>query len=161
MRRALIALSFLITYTTAADTVIKYGANVAKDDEPLGSTKAFFVAEQEHWFGPFTRQYEFGGWFDNSGVSGRRNSALIGASLGVNVNAGYLYGQALFGPALISRTDSNLGGHLQFNTDVAVGLRDPKSGNTIGLAYKHVSSAGLASPNKGRDLIMFRVSIPW
>jgi hypothetical protein len=156
-------LLLLVLFVSPAfgDTVIKYGANVPNKEENIGSTKSLFVADQDILFGPFVRQYEFGGWIDNSGIEGRSSSVMASASLGVHVNAKYAFAQALVGPSIISDTDSNLGGHFQFNNDFAIGLRDPETKATIGLSYKHLSSAGIYKPNKGRDFIMFRVSIPW
>lgn len=161
MIRFLIMLLTLVSTIATADSVVKYGANVSSEHEKLGSTKAIFLSYQDVIFGPFIKQYELGGWFDNTGIQGRRSSALLGASAGIHVNAGYLFAQALIGPCAISNTDSNLGGHFQFNNDIGLGLRDPETKSTIGLAYKHISSAGIFLPNKGRDLIMFRVSIPY
>jgi len=159
--KKLLLIFALITTPCTADTVFKYGSNAAKEGESLGSTKSIFIANQNQWFGPFSDQYEVGVWFDNTGIKGRKSSGLLGYSLGVNVNSGYLFGQAFIGPSLISHTDSNLGGHFQFNNDIAFGLRDPESQSTIGINYKHVSSAGLELPNKGRDFLMFRVGISW
>lgn len=159
--RILAILSFLITSSALADMVIKYGSNVVKEGEPLGSTKTLFIADQVVILGPFIRQYELGAWFDSKNSIGRKNSALVGASIGIHVNAEIFYGQALIGPSVISHTDLLLGGHFQFNNDVSVGLRDPDNKATVGLNYKHVSSAGLAKPNQGRDFIMFRIGIPF
>jgi hypothetical protein len=161
MRVIIAILSLLIAAPSYADTIVKYGVNVSREDEKLGSTKAIFIADQAPILGPIIRQYEIGGWVDNTGKPGQRSSLLGGASAGIHVNAGYLYAQALVGPSLISAPDSALGGHFQFNNDIALGLRDPDTKATIGLSYKHVSSAGLERPNRGRDFIMFRVSLPW
>lgn len=162
MKTFLFILSFLITsWAHASDTVIKYGANVPTETENLGTTKAIFIGQQFHLVGPLISQIEGGGWFDNSGEAGRRSSALFGGSLGINVDAHYAFAQALVGPALITRPDSALGGPLQFNNDVAIGLRDPSTGATVGLNYKHVSSAGIETPNRGRDFWLFRVSFSW
>lgn len=161
MSKGVLFLLLILAYTASADTAVKYGANASKNNEPLGSTKAVFVSNQETVVGPFIRQYELGGWFDNSGIEGRRSSALAGASLGVNVNGGPFFGQALVGPALISCKDSSLGGPFQFNNDVAFGIRDDSNKATFGVAYKHVSSAGIELPNRGRDFLMFRISLPW
>lgn len=144
-----------------ADTVIKYGANIPKEHEPIGSSKAIFISDQETIFGPLIRQYEFGGWFDGSGVPGHKSSLLVSPSIGFNVNGGNLFAQALVGPALISSPDTALGGPFQFNNDFSFGVRDPDTKATIGLDYKHVSSAGLELPNRGRDFIMFKISLPW
>lgn len=161
MRKLLVALTMLSSVSSLADTVVKYGANLPKYKEDLGSTKALFIANQRRWFGYFIGQLEAGAWFDNTGIDRRRSSALLGASLGIHVNAGYVYGQILFGPAWISSPDSALGGNFQFNNDVAFGIQDPKTETSVGFAYKHVSSAGIELPNRGRDFLMFRVSIPF
>lgn len=159
--RYLLAAIMMVASTAKADSIIKYGANASKENEPLGSTKSIFVSDQGDIVGPFIRQYEIGGWFDNSGISGRHSSALLGASAGVGVNAQLFFAQALVGPSLISHPDSSLGGYFQFNNDYAFGLRDPNTRATIGFNYKHVSSAGIELPNRGRDFLMFRVSVPF
>lgn len=161
MRMLFLILSLAVSANAFADSIVKYGANAPKDQERIGSTKAIFAAHQATLFGPIIRQYELGGWIDNTSIEGRKSSALLSASLGVNVTAEIFYAQALVGPALISHPDSSLGGPFQFNNDFALGLRDPKTEATIGFNYKHISSAGLELPNRGRDFLMFRVSIPW
>lgn len=165
MKKFLLLLCLLMTQASwGSDLVIKYGVNVYKPGEPLGSTKAIFVSRQSRLGqSPFVTQLEAGGWFDNSGMAGRKSSALFSASIGIDVNAGVFFGQALVGPALITHPDSQLGGPFQFNNDFALGIQDSKTGARLGLNYKHDSSAGLEQPNQGRDLYLFRVSfpIPW
>lgn len=141
--------------------MIKYGSNVPSESERIGRTKAIFISYQDVMFGPLIHQFEAGTWFDNSGIEGRKSSGLLGYSLGVNANAGSFFAQALVGPSFITATDSNLGGPLQFNNDFGFGIKDQHTGGSIGITYKHVSSAGLELPNKGRDFIMFRVGVPW
>lgn len=160
MKKLLLILS-LISSSAMADTVAKYGVNVPREGEKLGSSKTIFLSNQASIGGPFIRQYEIGGWVDNTGKPGQKSSLLVSPSVGLNVNAGVVYAQALVGPSLISSPDSVLGGRFQFNNDFALGLRDPDTKATIGFDYKHVSSAGLELPNRGRDFLMFRVSIPW
>ena len=143
-----------------ADAVAKYGVMIPKECESLSATKAVFVSKQSSLGGPFIKQLEVGGWDDTDG-RGRKSSGMASASAGLNVNAGYIFAQALVGPAIISTPDKLLGGRFQFNNDFALGLRDPKTGASIGAAYKHISSAGLEHPNEGRDFILFRVGIPW
>lgn len=160
MKKLLLILS-LFTSTALADTVIKYGVNVPREGEKLGSIKSIFLSNQAPIWGPVIRQYEIGGWVDNTGKPGQKSSLMVSPSVGVHVNAGVVYTQALVGPAFISSPDTALGGKFQFNNDFAIGLRDPETKATIGFNYKHVSSAGLEMPNRGRDFLMFRVSIPW
>lgn len=161
MKKILMILAFLSISTAYADTVVKYGVNVPRENERLGSSKAIFLSNQAPIWGPIIRQYEVGGWVDNTGKPGQKSALMVSPSAGVNVNAGVVYAQALVGPSLISNTDTVLGGHFQFNNDFAFGLRDPDTKATIGFNYKHLSSAGLELPNRGRDFLMFRVSIPW
>lgn len=149
---------FLATAAQGGDLIVKYGAQLPQKEEGLGTCKALFVAYQGPLSKQFIYQYEGGFWADNAGM-GRKSSAMTGVSGGLNVNTGPFFIQALTGPSLISRTDSVLGGAFQFNNDFGFGLRDRGNGNTIGASYKHLSSAGLSSPNRGRDFIMFRVSI--
>lgn len=155
-----LATSFSILNPANADTVFKYGLQKPKKDEGLGTTKSLFVSYQDRFVGPLIEQYEFGYWGDSAG-GGRRSSFLGSYSLGVNVNAGYMFFQSLIGPSLISAPDTLLGGPFQFNNDIAIGVKDPQMGTSFGVSYKHVSSAGLESPNAGRDFIMFRIGIPW
>lgn len=161
MKKLLLILSFLFASTAFADTAIKYGVNVPREGEKLGSSKSIFLSNQAPIWGPIIRQYEIGGWVDNTGKPGQKSSLMGSVSAGVHVNAGVVYAQALVGPTLISTPDSALGGRFQFNNDFAIGLRDPETKATIGFNYKHLSSAGLERPNRGRDFLLFRVSIPW
>jgi len=95
-----------------SDTVVKYGVALPKDGEKLGNIKTLHVAYQDKLLSIFTQQYEIGFWTDNTSV--KRSSSMIGsASYGLTVNAGYVFLQALSGPALISNTDSQLGSHLR------------------------------------------------
>lgn len=153
-----IALLLLFCSSVYADSIIKYGVAVPKNGESKGATKAIFLTYQDHWFGPFIKQYEGGYWADSVG-NGRSSSLMGSASFGVNVNAGVVFTQALVGPAYISNPDTILGGPLQFNNDFALGLRDSDTGNTIGFAYKHISSAGIYHPNMGRDFLLLRVGV--
>lgn len=154
-----VLLVLLLAQTVAAETIVKFGAQIPKGQEGLGGSKTLYLAYQNHFNGPFIFQTEGGFWIDNVG-GGRKSASLLGTSLGVHVKAGYVFAQALTGPAVITDRDTILGGNLQINNDIAIGLVG-EDGNTFGVAYKHISSAGLSSPNKGRDFIMFRVGIPF
>lgn len=146
-----------LPFSALAESTIKYGAAIPKNQEKFGTAKALFLGYQEE-FWVLTKQYEAGFWSDSVG-NGRKSSGMLSASLGVTVYAGYVYFQALSGPGLITSPDNQLGGNFQFNNDFAFGFKDLNTGNTIGFNYKHVSSAGFEQPNRGRDFIMFRVGV--
>jgi len=153
-------LLLLISSLASADTVIKYGGELPKGNEGLGASKALFIAYQQPLFSSLYEQYQLGAWFDNVG-NGRKSSAVASYSWGVNINAGYVFGQASLGPALISSPDTILGGVFQFDNEIAFGLRDPDTLASIGINYVHFSSAGIELPNGGRDFFLFRVAVPW
>ncbi|HEX2199598.1 MAG TPA: acyloxyacyl hydrolase [Burkholderiales bacterium] len=66
---------------------------------------------------------------------------------------GYL--EAGFGPYLLSRTVNNrttsLPSELQFGSHVGAGLRLGRT--TLGLAFQHLSNAGIKQPNGGIDFV--------
>ena len=65
------------------------------------------------------------------------------------------------GPTLISSTDVALGGYFQFNETAYLGIRDPNTDDSIGIAYNHFSSAGLESPNVGKDFMCLEIKFPF
>ena len=94
---------------------------------------------------------ELGGYTDNVGTG--RSSSLF-ATFQVGVKAGPevgFYGKAFLGAGGITTTDSLLGGRFQFMEEVGFGIRDTKT--FVEWVYCHVSSAGISSPNQGRDFI--------
>ncbi len=159
-----VVLAFALTVPVEklhAETIFKYGLGVfnsAKDS--AAETKFASLAYQDEFLGLFIYQFEGGFWYDTREDMGRRSSAFAGASIGVDVDVRPFFAQWLVGPSVISTKDSYLGGPLQFNNDVAFGLRDHR-GNSVGIGYKHLSSAGIFEPNKGRDFLMLRIGIPW
>ena len=153
---AIVAL--LLAASASAETIIKYGVALPKNpEEGFSDVKAMFISKQGQVTGPLVYQLEGGGWTDSIKHTGRKSSLMASPSLGINVNAGYVFTQALLGPAVISSPDSILGGMGQFNNDFAIGLKDKDA--SIAFAYKHLSSAGIFQPNAGRDFIMLRVGV--
>lgn len=106
-----------------------------------------------------TQQMEVGGWTD-SGGNGRKGSAYGAYQVGVEVDS-FILARFMAGPAFISTPDTYLGASFpQFTEELFLGLCG-KNNNTVGLKYKHVSSAGLIMPNMGRDMIGIEASLPW
>lgn len=91
-----------------------------------------------------------GGWIDQS--PGNASSGFIAGQLGVEiVNSGWV-GSTFFGPGAISQSDNLLGGWFQFMSSLEFGLRDI-NGNYIGAMFRHFSSAGVETPNLGRNVL--------
>ena len=167
MKNILIVLAFLFSTllllfsaSAHAGTFGKYGKGIDRTAEyGTAAVKNFSFGCNKPWYGPFMQQYELGLFADSSGHE-RSSSAYGFYSLGVEVAADPVVIRSLWGVGAISTPDDMLGGRFQFTQDLLLGLRD-KRGNLIGVDYKHISSAGIYDPNKGRDFITIQVEVLW
>lgn len=106
-----------------------------------------------------SQQIEAGGWIDSAG-GGRGSSGYGAYQIGVETDT-EVQGRVMFGPAIITSPDIYLGGIFpQFTEDFYIGIKG-HDGNTVGVKYKHISSAGLCSPNMGRDFAGVEIGIPF
>lgn len=141
----------------AADYSVRFGPSIDKEGKTDGGTKIMGVRREERLMDGLSTAFELGGYVDNSG-HGRKGAALGKAQLGVTpgMEKG-IYGFGFLGPCIITAKDKLLGGYGQFCTDIGFGIRDKESFMTVG--YSHISSAGLAMPNAGRDFLLFSAGI--
>lgn len=161
MKKYALGLLLLSTAVMAEDTtIIKYGVGVADSGkDSLSETKYLGVGQQIPLFSDYLfSQWELGAFADNAG-NGRKSSAFGFYGIGVNVNAGSVYAQSVFNVGLISSPDAYLGGPFQFSEDLGVGLQS-KSGASMGVHFKHISSAGIERPNNGRDFLLIQLRVP-
>lgn len=137
------------------------GLGVFKSSEKSKvETKLLDIGYREYLIEGFYLQVKGGGWMDSSGNPNRSSSVFLATGLQFEVNLSPVEIRTGFNLAGISNTDDYLGGHLQFNEELYIGLRD-KIGNGIGLEYSHFSSGGLEMPNQGRDFIILQMSQRW
>lgn len=101
--------------------------------------------------------WEVGLWTDTGKSDGRKGAAFYKYQVGFRPQSQHVFFKAMAGPALLSSTDSQLGAPLQIGSDFGVGFQDDES--YVGLTYSHFSSAGVFSPNMGRDFILFDFGI--
>jgi hypothetical protein len=168
MRKIFIALSLVFPMLGHTEdkfgetqTFFKYGVGVFKSaNRSAVEVKTISVGRQRPLGYYMIYQYEVGGWMDTRDDAGRKSSGFANVATGINLNIGPMYAQSLWGVALITNTDSYLGGHEQFNEDLAIGIKDWR-GVGLGINYKHISSAGLWQPNMGRDMMSVKLNIPW
>lgn len=125
----------------------------------LSETKMLSLGVQEDLYGPIKQRGTLGGWIDNGG-SGRNGSGFASAQIGFEVVNNGLVGSVFTGPSLITTPDVLLGGMFQFTDDLHLGIQDNQL-NYIGLLYRHLSSAGLETPNSGRDFIGLELRMPF
>jgi hypothetical protein len=125
----------------------------------LSQVKFAKLGINDNIYHALVQRFSVGAWLDARG-EGRTSSAFTGYQLGFAVKNDLMEMAIYSGPCLISSSDTVLGGHLQFNETIFVGVHDAKSGDSIGVAYNHFSSAGLALPNLGRDFMGLEIKFP-
>lgn len=124
-------------------------------------TKTFDVGYREFLFKGIYWQNKLGFWADDSGNPDRSSSLYGSSGIGMMVDLAPIELHVGSGLAIVSTPDIYLGGNFpQFQSEIGVTLRD-KSGDGIGLTYSHISSAGILSPNQGRDFIALELSVKW
>jgi len=151
----------VLAETPDSETEFKIGVgafNSAKDQR--AEVRAIQLGYSEELFLGLRQKTEFLGWLDSRGDMGRKSGGYLAKSVGVDVSPGYFYAQFYIGVGVLIPTDSYLGGPIQFTEDFSIGIRDNDK-KSIGVAYKHISSAGIFVPNVGRDFIMLRTAIPF
>jgi hypothetical protein len=114
--------------------------------------------EEDLWYS-LKQRFNVGEWLDSRG-SDYSNSSFAGYQLGFEVKNDVLECSLFSGPSLITSPDNALGGILQFNETLFLGVVD-KNDETIGVAYNHFSSAGLYTPNLGRDFLGLEIKFPF
>lgn len=139
-------------YATAAVGIADSGKNSHAE------TKFVNVGHRADLPFGLTYQVEGGGWVDIAG-GGRKSSGYGATQVGVQTD-GPVVARVMTGPAIITSPDVYLGGNFQFTEDFYIGIKGPNQ-NTVGIMYKHFSSAGIEQPNVGRDLAGVQVGIPF
>jgi hypothetical protein len=149
-------LLLLLPISYADDSVLLRGGPSIIDGSPSGQSKIFGIREESYQLRGFYTATELGGWVDQRETT--QDSLFAKFQLGVSPGEDVgVFAKAFTGPALISHTDSLLGGHLQFATDIGFGVRDNHT--SVALVYTHFSSAGIATPNKGRDFLVLEAGV--
>lgn len=95
-----------------------------------------------------------GGYF--SELTTARHFWFVGPSIGLALKNDGHFIKTFVGPAFVNPTDAHLSTPIQFNTDIEIGLRDSR-GVGMGMGYKHMSNAGIAGENLGRDFLYFKI----
>jgi hypothetical protein len=124
-----------------------------------GKVSLFSLSHEREISSLFQRKLETGVWADSSG-KGRLGSAYGNYSIGVSVEPVPFYVNTFVGVAGISSPDVFLSTFFQFTHDIAIGIEDKKH-RRFGLSFKHISNAGIKSPNIGRNFIQIGVGVPW
>lgn len=156
----LFKLFLLLSLPAASDeTVISYGLGIfhSAEHSPV-ETKIVRLARRQDFDSVSYWQLEGGLWVDIDG-EGRSSSMFGAASVGIKVDMRPFFFRNSLGVGFITAPDVYLGGAFpQFTEEFTLGA-EGTNGTSIGLAYKHFSSAGIVSPNMGRDFIILSIGV--
>jgi len=163
MARALLAALLLLVAAAASGADREIGLSVGRGTESADTdivrvTYRRALPESERWWVPTHVQL---------GASVWRVPDIRGQTRRFDINAtpiwrsdkswGYLEGG--IGLYLLSKTINNdenrVPSSLEFGSHIGAGLRLGQS-STIGVAYQHLSNAGIKQPNGGIDLILIQ-----
>lgn len=106
----------------------------------------FFVRPEAGYFEDISGQGKSSAWA--APLLGVRALSQVGPELHIAVGPGYL-----------QNPDEVLGGHFQFSLEGGIGLASADKKTYVGLAWKHLSSAGIEMPNMGRDMIVVQLRL--
>jgi hypothetical protein len=142
--------------SVADEISFKYGLGLLSY-QATSAIKTFSLRNDRPLYRSIGDAFELGVWTDTGKDKGRSSSAFASYQLGVTPESEHLFVSAHWGAGLITATDSQLGGNFQFFQDLCGGFKDDLT--RVGVCYKHVSSAGIESPNKGRDFLLLKIGI--
>jgi hypothetical protein len=158
MKKYAVAALMLANSASAGEVLTDVGLGVfSTEGKSLSNVKFVKVGMQYDLYSPLVQRFNVGGWLDSRPYAS--NAAFGSYQLGLDVRNDVLEMGVFAGPGLISHTDSSLGGYFQFNETVFLGVKDPKD-NAIGISYNHFSSAGLETPNQGKDFVSLEIKFP-
>lgn len=162
MKKLLLCLLLFSGVAHADEASLGFGVGAFGDAKySTGQVKAGEASYRSFLIDGIYWQNKVGYWGEGSPDPSRKSSMFGSTGFGLEVDLRPLEIRAGYGLAFISTPDSQLGGRFpQFNGDLYVGLRD-KKGDGIGIDYMHISSAGLVTPNQGRDFFILQLSQKW
>ena len=100
-----------------------------------------------------------GGAYSNRAV-GTYLTSIFSAELGIRVGGDSgPYGTVTTGFARIGQPDRLVSTNFQFLQGASLGLMD-KNGAGLGVAFKHISNAGIKLPNFGYNFLALEVTLP-
>lgn len=155
----LICLTSLVCRNCFAEATAMIGAGKGITGEPGTPFERVAVIGYQHAFSPdFFARGEIGKFEDYSGNG--KSSAWITPIFGIKAVS--KMGPELHvgaGPGYLHVPDNILGGHFQFFLEGGLGIASYDGHSYVGIAWKHISSAGIETPNKGRDFIVVQVRV--
>lgn len=154
---SLLLLPLLLSNLALADLSVSVGAGKAITDHPAEPFERAIALGYQFPIAADLFIRPEGGYFLD--VSGQGKSSFWAAPL-LGVRALSRTGSEIHlavGPGYLDQPDEILGGHFQFSLEGGIGISDKNV--YIGMAWKHLSSAGFEMPNQGRDFITVQLRL--
>ncbi len=159
MRKVLLAIALLIVAPSAgaeAGLAAFFGRATGGKDVDIGRLAYRRALEPDaRWWWPTHVQLGASIWRVPN-ISGTTRRYDVNATAVWRKETGFGYLEAGFGPYILSRSINNpttrLPSELQFGSHVGVGLRLGER-LTAGVAFQHISNAGIEQPNGGIDFV--------
>lgn len=146
-------------YCFATEYHLGYGFGVFLDKSQSFDDVKIISFNSVTKIGLFREKIEGGLWLDKAKyLEERKENGYFSYSLGMRVHPGYLYIENFWGLLVNVNTDRYLPSHFNFVNDFGIGLEDSQL-RMIGIHFKHISNAGLKSPNRGRNFIYLRMGL--
>lgn len=92
---------------------------------------------------------------------GAKHQDYLAMGIGVDYTHKFLYASGFLSTSILYPKDAFLGGPIQFHEDIYVGFRESDNDIRIGAFFKHISSASIYKPNRGKNLLGLSISIPF
>lgn len=159
MKWMALLLSLISVPASADQAFLGYGLGVFGSARHSPSeTKILNLGYRKKLLSGIYWQSKVGIWGDGSGDHSRKSSGYGSSGLSLQVQFQPVEIRTGWSLAAISSPDSYLGYYFpQFNGELYLGVRDQFS-NAIGVQYEHISSAGIVTPNQGRDFCTLQLS---
>lgn len=147
---------FLLLFTNISfaeeEFFLRYSVNANPKAGSLSSLKSLSVG--------FTKKYNYLIRKYEIGVLASDSTMMFGQiGIGIEPVSNNFYMHFYQSVGVVSGEDKFLSGYFQFFEDFGFGIKD-KNHTAIGFSFKHISNAGLSSPNRGRDMLGLQIRIP-
>lgn len=154
----------VLSRTSCADDNISFKLGLGLlNGKPSSEIKAGSIRDEWRLSQSLWQAVEGGVWSDTNRSGDPNNRRLpavhVEYQIGVRPSSEHFFVGAFSGVMLMLPPDAVLGGAGQFVHDLMVGFKDDRA--FVGVGYRHISSAGIFRPNKGRDFILFSMGVTW
>jgi hypothetical protein len=164
MARAIIVLLFLISplsVAAAGELGLVFGRSTESDETDIVRLTYRHRLAAKDWWMPTHLQLGASVWRVPD-VRGTNQRFDLNATPVWQARNSWAYVEAGIGPYLLSKTINSpthrLPSSFQFGSHVGMGLRLGKDA-TLGIAFQHLSNAGIKQPNGGIDLILLQYTV--